>query len=120
MTSLAACASALRALAGILYRLGGAADIRQAEIDTGEAYSAYDGQPDVSRAQNDGNKENTDLLDVPRLAALPDCARARRELAQAQHLIAADPAASDYIIKSNFDSELSAAPIAIKEHCSAT
>ncbi len=84
-------AVALRGAAAILYALGGRTNDREARTDIERAYSAYDGQPDVTQFTRDQNHAYAYLTDV-RYGARVDCGRARRELAAAEHLIAATPA----------------------------
>jgi len=89
--------TALRAAARILYYIGGTANDRQAETDITEAYKAFDGQPDIPRAQLDNNREDTDLYAVS-VGATANCALAHAELRQAHGLIAADPASAYFPI----------------------
>ena len=84
-------AVALRNAAAILYALGGRTNDREARTDIQRAYSAYDGQPDVTQFTRDQNYAYAYVTDV-RYGARADCGRARRELAAAEHLIAATPA----------------------------
>ena len=93
-------ASSLRAAAGILYALGGRVNDGQAERDIQTAYDTYGDQQDVTRAERDNNHALTDAFDAWR-GGLVDCKRADREIAAAKHLIAADPAAGDYVISSD-------------------
>lgn len=90
-------ASSLREAAGILYELGGPVDDREAERDIQRAYYTYHDQKDVTRAARDSNYAISDAYDAWR-GGLVDCTRAHREIAAAEHLIAVDPAAGDFVI----------------------
>jgi hypothetical protein len=93
-------ASSERGAAGILYALGGPVNDRQAERDIQGAYDTYSDQQDVTRAERDNNYALTDAFDAWE-GGLVNCKRAHREIAAAKHLIAADPAAGDYVISAD-------------------
>lgn len=88
-------ADALRAIAGILYRLGGPANDKRARAQIALAYHAYDGRPDLAKLMIEQNEAFTYLYDIEH--EIPAyCSRARAQLSSVEHLIAANPAV-DYV-----------------------